>query len=320
MNNINDIENDFLKIEEDLNQKWEEVLSGEDVCENTKESYNHVKQRITMFDKQSKYRNLKREIFRNIAVAATILIVITALFKYTLHVTSYKDVVGSILGKEETTVSLYAPNGKTVEVMLSDSTKVILNSGSVLIYPKVFNKSTRELNLIGEAYFSVHHNASSPFIVHTPYMNVRALGTVFTVKAYQKDATESATLLSGRIKVSPKDPKMLSEILNPDQQFTLSRSEGKGIVSEVNSKYEASWIDGKLIFDNCEFEDVINRLECQFGVVINYNSALYGAEKVVAKFIHNESLTEILNLLQGVCNFKYSSNGNRYVLYKLQSL
>lgn len=317
MDNIK-IQDDFKKLEQDLLSKWEEVIKSEEKCENLDKSLTDATSRINLYEKISKRRTMRRDILTKCAIAASILLIASALLKYSLHINSYNDAVKTILSSNKT-LSLYAPTGETATITLSDSTTVILNSGSQLIYPEVFDSSSRELHLMGEAYFSVAKDKSRPFIVCTPYMKVKALGTSFTVKAYQKDETESATLLSGSIEVTPNNSSIESKTLVPDEQLVLSHDGKYYAVFNVNSKHDASWIEGKMIFENVTFEDVINRLECQFGVVIYYNKSLYSTQRVVAKFIHDESLTDILNTLKDVFDFEYSFNENRYMLYKPQN-
>jgi hypothetical protein len=60
---------------------------------------------------------------------------------------------------------LIIPYGKTSEIILPDGTKVFLNAGSRLAYPDHFTGDTREVMLMGEAYFEVKHNAKHPFVV-----------------------------------------------------------------------------------------------------------------------------------------------------------
>ena len=67
---------------------------------------------------------------------------------------------------------------------LADGTTVYLNSGSKLIFPVEFKGESRNVKLIGEAFFEVTPNASKPFIVKTVGMNVKVLGTAFDLQAY----------------------------------------------------------------------------------------------------------------------------------------
>lgn len=48
-----------------------------------------------------------------------------------------------------------APEGETRELILPDGSKVILNSGTVLVYPSKFTETARTVYLSGEGYFNV---------------------------------------------------------------------------------------------------------------------------------------------------------------------
>lgn len=50
---------------------------------------------------------------------------------------------------------IYVPYGKRQKVVLPDGTKVILNAGSYMKYPRQFGKEDRYVHFKGEAYFDV---------------------------------------------------------------------------------------------------------------------------------------------------------------------
>ena len=76
------------------------------------------------------------------------------------------------------------PSGQRTELILSDGTKVWLNSGTRLEYPTSFGTERREVTLYGEGYFDVARNEDLPFVVHTKKYDVEVLGTVFNVVSY----------------------------------------------------------------------------------------------------------------------------------------
>ncbi|MBN2519572.1 MAG: FecR domain-containing protein, partial [Bacteroidales bacterium] len=59
---------------------------------------------------------------------------------------------------------LEIPRGGEYKLILSDGTKVILNSETSLKFPVVFNGEAREVELTGEAYFEVT-KSKNPFLV-----------------------------------------------------------------------------------------------------------------------------------------------------------
>ena len=88
------------------------------------------------------------------------------------------------------------------EIILEDGSKITLNGSSKLIYPKSFEKSaTREVTLIGEAYFDVARNEQKPFLIHTPRMEIRVLGTAFNVRDYQEDQQAETALIRSQVEV-----------------------------------------------------------------------------------------------------------------------
>jgi transmembrane sensor len=90
--------------------------------------------------------------------------------------------------------------GEQRSVSLSDGSIVFLNTNSEV--RAHWTTSERHIDLIrGEARFQVAKDAARPFLVSTRDATVRAVGTIFNVRAGQAD-TEIA-VIEGRVKVSP---------------------------------------------------------------------------------------------------------------------
>ncbi|HET8752853.1 MAG TPA: FecR domain-containing protein, partial [Salinimicrobium sp.] len=80
--------------------------------------------------------------------------------------------------------TLRIPNGKIFELILSDGSQVILNSGTTITYPVHFlpNKK-RTVYLAGEAFFKVAKDSLNQFVVNTKNQKVVVYGTRFNVSA-----------------------------------------------------------------------------------------------------------------------------------------
>jgi transmembrane sensor len=76
------------------------------------------------------------------------------------------------------------PYGQRSQITLYDGTRVWLNSGTKLKYPVVFGSNSREVIMVGEAYFDVAKDAKHPFVVNSGKLKVEVLGTHFDVCAY----------------------------------------------------------------------------------------------------------------------------------------
>src|SRR5699024_1177303 len=91
-----------------------------------------------------------------------------------------------------------AEHGQRVNLTLDDGTSVVLNSASALKYPSRFDGSTREIELEGEAFFSVARDESKPFLVHTTEATVQVLGTKFNINAYPRKQKVEVVVAEGK--------------------------------------------------------------------------------------------------------------------------
>lgn len=92
-------------------------------------------------------------------------------------------------------------------MVLSDGTKVHLNSMSSLRFPVAFTADKREVELQGEAYFEVS-KTGQPFIVNVNGMQVEVLGTTFNISAYPNEEYQT-TLVTGSVRSVLKRVKAL---------------------------------------------------------------------------------------------------------------
>jgi len=210
-----------------------------------------------------------------------------------------------------------APLGERREVLLNDGTVVYLNSGSVLVAPEKFIGKERCVYLVGEGYFKVAANREKPFKVKTSLIEIEALGTEFSVSAYPQDNSIKTVLAEGAVRLSALDEtNAQSIIMIPNHQSLYTPHMNGFMVSEVNASDHTSWKDGILIFDKTPIGDVLRRIEIQSGIQISYDKSNKSIMKhdITAKFIHNESLTEILDVLSEVVEFNYQITNNQIII------
>lgn len=227
--------------------------------------------------------------------------------------------------------------GSKSKVQMPDGTVVWLNAGSKLTYDEGFGKSNRNINLIGEAFFDVKHDASSPFIIRTRNLRLKVLGTAFNVKAYPEDKTSEASLIRGSLEVSFPNRPTEKILLKPNEKIALVNNNNQlkqnkpdqnktnaGLESEAetmpiifltkvnyirseNIIKEVSWVSNKLIFRADKFEDIAREMERWYDIKIefkNNNSSLRN-KKFTGTF-KNETFTEAFNALKETYNFKYT--------------
>jgi hypothetical protein len=159
------------------------------------------------------------------------------------------------------------PRNGEYYVVLSDGTKVWVNSESAIGYYSRFEDNKRIVDLQGEAYFEVAKDENRPFIVKTNNMDVRVLGTHFNVKAYPDETHTYTTLSEGKVQV-----KMGEEyaVIDPDQQVVLNNGTGKFEQKEVDASIYSAWVKGKFIFKDEPLENIMLTLSRWYDVEVFY--------------------------------------------------
>lgn len=187
-------------------------------------------------------------------------------------------VKGGVTQKDEKSIgkskknTIRVPFGKTLTITLQDGSRVMLNSGSSLIYPSSFEgMENREVALSGEAYFEIAKNPNHPFIVKTSKMYTRVYGTVFNVSAYEDDERNEVVLVEGSVGVGKhlKEGHEVLQMLEPSQKASSLKETGQFTVEDVDVSSYISWTKGILTFQNEAMDNIIKRLERQYNVKID---------------------------------------------------
>ncbi len=209
----------------------------------------------------------------------------------------------NIFNRGESELSIISVDrGDQIELNLSDGTKVVLNSGSELQFPKTFsNINSRNVTLKGEGYFEVQ-KSKKPFIVKTEYGDIVALGTKFNISAYASETFE-ATLIDGSIIYKTNK---VEKVLNPGQQIRVE--ENKRIrLKNIKDTSFLEWKNGTISFSNEELGSVIKKLERHYDIDIKLDPDL--AKIKFTGEIREESIEEVLTLVDITTPIKYNKNG-----------
>ena len=204
--------------------------------------------------------------------------------------------------------TIEVPRGGIYSLVLSDGTKVFLNSDSRLKYPVTFNGEDRRVELSGEAFFEVVSDSSHPFIVHTRDMETRVLGTTFDIQAYPDELTTKTTLLTGRVLVSVNHLS-LTETLKPGLQASWTKGTDKITVKEVNVATQALWRDGIIMLDDDELDDVMRMLARWYNVTYEFKGDRSVKHTFTGKVDRNEDLESVLKTLTLLGGPKFEIRG-----------
>lgn len=210
---------------------------------------------------------------------------------------------------------LNIPKGKSYSLVLSDGTKVWINSESSVEYPIVFSKDKRVVKVVGEAFFDVKEDASRPFIVETSGYQVKVLGTKFNVKSYSDDLVSATTLVSGAVDIlSNKLKESIS--IKPGQQFTINSISGAVDVKEVDTDIYTSWIDNRLKLDQMPLNEIIKLLMRRYDVDFYFSDETAKNELFNGVVPLNDNLNVILWQLSKVSSLSFEIEGDLIIVKK----
>lgn len=189
------------------------------------------------------------------------------------------------------------PRGKRATLVLSDESMLTINSGSRVVFPRIFNGEKREVFVDGEAYLEVSSNKEMPFVVKTTEeFQVEVLGTSFNICTYKELSESSVVLLEGAVRVSDASNKVVN--LSPNQMVSISNN----ILSEsmaVDARDYTGWMDGVLVLHSQSLKNVAERLEIHFGENIEIEEDIYDI-RISGKLDLNGSLSSILSGLTNI--------------------
>ncbi len=190
----------------------------------------------------------------------------------------------------------YAPYGKTLRVVLPDSSEVIINSGTKLIYPDKFGPDRRQVFLAGEGYATITKDPERPFVMSAGEVDVRVLGTKFNLKSYAEDSEVEVTLVEGSVEMDTKFGENDRTVrLKPGELVKLDKRTGATETFDVHvGAYLPVVCGGGLFFMDKRFDEIVAYLEKRFDVKINVFEKSLAEKRFIASFVNGESLDEML--------------------------
>lgn len=279
---------------------------------------------------------------RWVAYAAVVIALAGSAFFIYWYSKGRRDTRSDMLATNNPLSEVVARPGSRSKLVLPDGTQVWLNAESRISYHQHFNTDQREVNLEGEAFFDVAHNAAKPFIVHTSGIDIKVLGTAFNVKSYASDKTIETTLLRGSIEVVKKnDPAAPKVILRPHEKLVFKKealpdaapnTTGQAVQGPIHPAQpgiavtmlpqnkpdsimkETSWMYNKLNFDGDSFEELAAKMERWYDVKITIRNNKLKHDRLKGSF-ETETVREALEALRVITPFEYTMKGKEIVVW-----
>lgn len=178
---------------------------------------------------------------------------------------------GTGLGTVYNTMS--TPNGRQFRLTLPDGTEVWLNSTSSIHFPTAFTNGERKVNITGEVYFEVAHDAARPFrVTVNDQTEITVLGTQFNVNAYDNEGKIATTLLEGSVQVSNRTAAVT---LKRGQQAQIATgATAIQVINHNNTDQVVAWKNGLFSFENASLAEIMRQLERWYDIDVVYETTV----------------------------------------------
>ena len=187
------------------------------------------------------------------------------------------------------------PRGGEYDLLLSDGSRLRMNSESEIRVPVTFEKGQREVFMKGEIYFDIVRDSLAPFVVHTHQGDIRVLGTSFNVRDYQDENFLETTLVNGKVAFERGGNY---SYLKPGEQLRLNKEDGKTTVETVDVLLYCSWKDGRFVFEKQRLEVIMNTIARWYNINVFYESSSVKDILFTGNIKRYSDLEQVVNMLK----------------------
>ena len=148
--------------------------------------------------------------------------------------------------------------GHRQQIALADGTRIELSGGSRLTLDR--NDLRVAALEAGEATFTVHHDAGSPFTVRSGGLSVQDVGTVFNV--VRSGPRLDVQVAEGSVLFQPKGERI---VLKPGNALIAREDEQKVTMGTVDADTVGGWRKGRLSFSGEPLSQVFEAMHRLYG-------------------------------------------------------
>jgi len=211
------------------------------------------------------------------------------------------------------TVQTFATGvGKMHQVILADGSRITLGPQSRLVVPSTFAKA-RVVELTGDAYFDVRHDAARPFTVHTASAVIEDIGTTFTVES-DADALTSVSVVSGSVRLRAGESKPdAGVVLAAGDRGSLDASGTPRVERNALTDADTAWVSGRLAFRDATLGRVAAEIERWYGVKVRVADSTMLSQHVTTSF-EGENADRALQILGLTIGAKIERRGDSAIV------
>ncbi len=213
----------------------------------------------------------------------------------------------------------YSTNfGETKNVALPDGSEVVLSANSTVSYQQNWQGDhDREIDLTGEAFFSVVHTENDQkFVVHSNGVAIEVLGTEFNVN--NRRGKTQVVLQSGKVKLNlDVDQQQSSGVsvvdMEPGDLVEVSEKNKSVTKRVVNPEKYALWTQDVLVFDSVPLKEVFEMIQDIYGYNVTVKDS--GIEtKIFEAEISSKDIDLIIMIISQSFALDIKKQGNELIV------
>jgi ferric-dicitrate binding protein FerR (iron transport regulator) len=197
------------------------------------------------------------------------------------------------------------------------STIRLADGSSVMLAPATSVRFTpSNIEVSGEAYFTVAPHSARPFVVRTSNAAVQVLGTRFSVRHYPDEMSSRVVVEDGRVTLQALRSRGTgdSRIISA-QMLAFVTDSGISVSPGIATRDYTGWTHGMLIFKGVPLRDVVEELNRTYRANIRLRDSALASRTIVAEIeLDQTPLIQILDILCSMMNAHYEQDGRSFVL------
>ncbi len=189
--------------------------------------------------------------------------------------------------------------GAIDSLTLADGTRVMLGPLSSVTVVKGYGAGRREVEVRGEAFFEVVHNASSPFITRALGATITDIGTSFAVRT-DSSAGVSVTVREGAVSLKLANTPDVNAVILGAGQHALLAPDGNA-ATRPSTEQDLAWMQRRLVFRETPMSEVAESFRRWYGIKLRLADASLARQHLTATFSGEtpEAALEIVRLSLG---------------------
>ena len=202
--------------------------------------------------------------------------------------------------------------GTTQQIVLPDSSVVILNANSRLEVPRHWQaqSSHRQVWLEGEAFFEIQPNTSAPFTVFASGVAVEVVGTSFNV--HDRRGHTQVVLNTGKVKLKLAD-RDSPLTMQPGDLVRVNEQERTVEQRMVDPSLYSSWKDHTLSFQDTPLSEIAILLEDNYGYEVQIANPQLAQRRFTGS-VPSEDINMLLDKLSRVFGMQVSRTERQIIL------